>query len=394
MKRFWILLKRPSYLLKTIYLFLLFGLQKLRGKKLIVYNLHQDYFYDIFENIYLALKKEPHLIIYFAYLEQNRKLYQYLQKQVPSAQIISNLISPFLPFDLFICAEVTGPDFPLKIFSTPKIQIYHGTGTANLYAKKNVLNRFDIHFSIGPRFNDFIQFAYLDKVKQPKVFNVGYPKLDSLIDPNSSASRYQLPLKSTILFAPHWTHYSALLKFEEDLLNLLASFQANILIKPHNYLYTKYADQKWYERLQNFADQHDNVTFVTNPNTQELYPLADIMITDTGTTAALEYSILSKPLLINDDPQWFNDNDSVDMERDLCDLAFCFQDLSELKILLDKLLSDPQKLKLAQQQDRQKEIVEKHLYPPGQATNKAVAAILAELNLSAAKLSEQFLADN
>ncbi|MFO7895630.1 MAG: CDP-glycerol glycerophosphotransferase family protein, partial [Candidatus Cloacimonadales bacterium] len=151
--------------------------------------------------------------------------------------------------------------------------------------------------------------------------------------------------------------------------------QVNVLLKPHNYLYTKYASQNWEQRLQDFAATHENVSFVTNPNTQELYPLADIMITDTDTTAALEYSILGKPLIINYDAQWFAENSSVDIERDLCDLAFRYQTLPQLETLLQKLLQAPDKSELQKQKLRQKQIVEKYLYQPGLATQKAVKAI-------------------
>ena len=373
------LFKKPKHILKVVRFIFILAYYKISGCKTIVYNLHEDYFYDIFESIYHQLLNRPKTVIFFSYRAENKILLQYLQNKVPASQIIPNYISPFLIFDLFICAEVTGPDFPLSIFHTPKIEIYHGTGTSNLYEKKDVLNRFDSHFAIGPKFNEFIDFAYKEKSSKPHVYNIGYPKLDALLKPNPLTKDlkklYKLDDKKTILYAPHWHEYGSIHKFKEALLEKLAEFDVNLLIKPHNYLYTRYANLNWKKRLKDFANQHENVTFVSNPNTQELYPISDLMITDTGTTAALEYSILQKPLIINYDAQWFADNDSVDIEKDLCDLGFCFENLKELKALVESVLIKPDENEILKQQTAQKNIVRKYLYQPGEATSRAVKAI-------------------
>jgi hypothetical protein len=369
-------MRNPYLIVELIKNSLILLFYKFWGYKTIVYNLHETYFFDIFSTIYKRLENKQKTVVYFSYRQENKELYNYLITKVDPKKIVSNHISPFLIFDLFICPEITGPDFPINYFPTKKIEIYHGTGTANLYAKKDVLNRFDAHFAIGVKFNEFIEYAYADKKIKPRIFNVGYPKLDVLVSDYNPILPYDLDKnKPTLLYAPHWPEYSSLYKFQEEILSVLAKFDANILIKPHNYLYTKFPVMNWQNRLMEFSKQHKNVTFVLEPNTQELYPISDIMITDTGTTAALEFSLLSKPVIINYDAHWFEINDYTDIETDLCDLGFRFEDLSTLSSIIQNIIAGEYTEEIFTQQKKQKKIIENYLYPVGTATDRAIDAI-------------------
>ena len=162
----------------------IFFIYRISGIKTIVFNLHHDYFFDIFKPVYNELKKNKQIKIFFSYSYENKKLKTYLLQNCSHKLLISNYISPFIPFDLFICPEITGPDFPISFLKTKTIQIYHGTGVYNLFEKSDVLNRFDIHFAIGPQYLDFIEEAYKNADKKPVIYKIGYPKLDSLLQLN------------------------------------------------------------------------------------------------------------------------------------------------------------------------------------------------------------------
>lgn len=385
MKRFIIiLLSDPIFIFKFIYYNFLTLYYKVKGKRTIVYNLHHDYFFDIFESVYKELCKSRKIIIYFSYNKKDPQLHEYLSKHIAEKFILPNTITPFINFDLFICPEVTGPDFPISFLKTKTIEIYHGSGTYNLYEKIDVLNRFDIHFAIGNQFNEFIEFAYRDKKKKPKIYNVGYPKLDVLLsdDPLSKelSELYGLGKIPVILYAPHWNEHSSIHRFGESLIEELAEMDIKILIKPHNYLFVKYEEDNWYERLKKLEKEHKNIVIVSRSNTQELYPLADIMITDTGTTAALEFSIQKKPLFIYCVEKWFENNNHVDVERELCRTSFCYHNLDELKKEIENILnkSSSMKEKLTIQRRNQEKLIENFLYHPGNATGEAVKAILKE----------------
>ncbi|MDY6916061.1 MAG: CDP-glycerol glycerophosphotransferase family protein [Candidatus Cloacimonadota bacterium] len=387
-----LIFKKPFSIFKLVYYYWLFLYYAITNKKTVVYNLHHDYFFDIFYPIGKELEKDKRIKLYYSYRYQNHKLKQYLLKKCAPKQIISNLYSPFIPFNLFICAEITGPDFPLKNMKTKAIEIYHGTGIYNLYENKDILNRFDIHFAIGPQYLPFIKEAYKDIKKKPKVYKIGYPKLDSLLNSRKQSAvlknHYGLNNgKNTVLYAPHWNEFSSLHVFGIDLLKKLAKFEVNILVKPHNYIFIKYSSYEWKEKFKALSTEYENLKFVEQPNTQKLYPLADVMITDTGTTNGLEFSLMQKPLFIYCQNQWFQKYKNAQVEKDICNTAICFSTLNEITTIIQKFLDNDVQLKLhiEKQKKQQTKLINKYLYNYGKATSAALIAIKRELNLLSQK---------
>ncbi len=385
MKRFLInIIKDPLLIFKIIFYTSLITIYRLRGVKTVVFNIHYDYFFDIFRPVYLKLNNHPGIRIFFSY---ESSLKDYLLKHVDNKSLIKNTASPFVPFDMFICPEVNDPDFPVSFFKTKTVEIYHGMGTSSLYEKKDVVNRFDIHLSIGPQFNDFIEFAYDGMDRAPVIYNTGYAKLDQLLGENSQndtlREEYGINGKPIILYAPHWHPEGSLHSFEESIIETLASFNAHILIKPHNYLFKKYSDMNWRQKFQDLAIKHSNITFIERPDTQELYPIADIMITDTGTTAALEFSLLHKPLILFYNENWFTGKSHIEPEKDTCDTAFKFTELNELAETIRLITAEDSEIVslLQEQQKKQDILIKKYLFNPGGATKRSANAILKEINL-------------
>jgi len=388
MKRFlFLMVKNPLLITRFISNTLEVLFYKLTGMKTIVYNLHHDYFYDIFESMYKGLLKHKKVKIYFAYLHQKKELKKYLLERVDKKFLVSNLISPFIPFDMFICPEVTEPDFPVSFLKTKKIEIYHGTGIANLFEKKDVLNRFDIHFAIGPQTYEFLDFAYQDLKRNATVYNIGYSKLDALLHENPLNEElkklYGLEGKKVILYAPLWSPDGTIHHFGEKLIEELASLDAKILIKPHNSLFVQSKDDNWKQRLGYLEKKFENVIVIKRPNMQELYPISDIMITDTGTTSGLEFSLLKKPLFVFCNRNWFENREHVDVEEGICDTSFCFDNLTDLKKNIAMIFENSEEFKqqLKTQQEKQVRLVNSFLYNPGNATKNAVQSILKELGL-------------
>ena len=225
MKRLlFLLLKKPIAIFKLVYYSWLFLYYKFTNQKTIVYNLHYDYFFDIFHPIYDELKKKKNIKVYFSYLHDNLILKKYLLDNCDKHQLISNKISPFLPFSLFICAEITGPDFPLNLLKTRKLQIYHGNGISGFHNKIDVLQRFDAHFALGPNFNYFFEAFFSDSY-MPNIYNVGYPKMDLLLTKTKNTEKrrehYHSKKRPTILYAPHWNPFGSLHYFQTKLIDEL-----------------------------------------------------------------------------------------------------------------------------------------------------------------------------
>jgi hypothetical protein len=379
------LLKNPLRLFAIIAWNLRLWKLRRAGRRSVVFNLHNDYFFDIFKPVYELLKQDPSMEVWFAWRHDRPALRHYLLQRVQPRALISNAISPFIGFDLFITAEVTGPDFPVSGLPTRTVQMYHGTGTYNLWEKIDVLNRFDAHLMIGPQYRPFLDAAYAKTSRTPHLYEVGYPKLDLLIpSPDALASRrkqYQLTDdKPVILYAPHWNPAGSLHAFAEDIIIALASLDAHVLVKVHNYLFVQYKEQMWDQRLQGMPACHHNVRIVDEPDTQRVYALADVMITDTGTTAALEFSLLKRPLLVYRNIDWFQDKAHYEVEEAICQTALLFDALPEMTDLLKSIFAGSAEGILNTQRKAQEMLVNRYLYHPGTAAPTAVEAIQKELH--------------
>ncbi|MFO7895632.1 MAG: CDP-glycerol glycerophosphotransferase family protein [Candidatus Cloacimonadales bacterium] len=398
-----LILSNPLAIFEIIYYWIKLFFMHTRGRKLVVFNSHHDYFIDIFNPIHLELKDYRGIDIYYSIDTDDKKMYSALEEKDLHAKIISNKISPFIPFDLFICSEITGPDFPFKLLKTKKLITYHGNGISGFHKKIDVIKRFDAHFAIGPKFNQFLESIYPNE-KLPRIYNVGYPKLDILLQENKLTKKlkqlYKIRAdKPTILYAPHWNPFGSLHYFDTKIIDNLVQYDINLLIKPHHYLYAQYPEANWEARLKKYDEKYRNVTLVTRPNTQELYPLADLMISDTGTSAPFEFCILQKPLFVFANKEWFEEFPDEDNSEEEAILAasICFEEFEQFRAMFQEFIDQSALFlqQLAAQKSRQKHLIDCLLYNPGQATEKAVAAILRELDLQpAAKQSEQSRADN
>ncbi len=378
------LITDPLLIYKAFYYSLLIFSYRLRGIKTVVCNIHYDYFFDILRPLYQKLSDHPDVRVFFSY---KKGLKNYLQKHVNRRTLIRNTISPYIPFDIFICPETDIPDFPAFYLKTKTVELYHNTGTFNLYDKKDVLNKFDIHLSIGPQFNDFIEYAYDGMDKAPVIYNTGYARLDLLFEKpptiNTLIDEYSINSKPIILYVPHWHPGGSLHNFKENIIESLASFNAHVLIKPHNYIIENIMDIGWLGKFKSLESRFNNITYVDKHDTQELYSLADIMITDTGTTAAIEFSLLHKPLILFYNENWFLGKIHVEPEKDICDTAFRLTDMDGLRETIRLLIAEDSQITslLEEQRKKQDTLIKKYLFNPGRATEKSANAILKEINL-------------
>lgn len=356
---------------------------KLQRKKIIVFNIQTDYFYNIFEPVYLALLQNPKIQVFFAVLDRDISLKKFLRDFLPPNRIIPSTLSPFICFDLFITADINGPDLPSSIFHTPKIQMYHGVGVYPLYHKKKILSHFNIHFAIGPQFVEFVKTLPHNKKNQNNCELIGYPKLDALFEPSDEHTKklrklYDIGNNFVILYTPHWNPYGSLHLLKLDMLEELAKLEnVKILIKVHHFLFTKYEDEKWETKLQDIAAKHENVIYVTRPNTQEIFPLGDMLITDTGTTAAFEFSVTKKPVFVFYNQEWFENNQNTEVERTITQTAINFTTTDEILDYVIKLMNNDSEFgkEISLQKEKQEQMIKKFLYNPGCATIAALDVI-------------------
>ena len=388
MKRFLqMLFSNPLSIVQLCYYWLRIFILHMKKKKSVVFNFHHDYFVDIFYPIHKRIVANPGIEVFYSCDTKDETLVSALKAKNLEKRKISNKISPFVAFDLFICSEITGPDFPFKFFRTRKLETYHGNGISGFHKKIDVIKKFDAHFAIGPKFNEFLNSIYANE-KKPNIYNVGYPKLDILLEKTEQTQElrklYKLKKKPTILYAPHWNPYGSLHIFGTKIIEELVKYDINLLIKPHHYLYAKYPEGDWKNQLNKFAKKYEHVTLVTRPNTQELYPLADLMISDTGTSAPFEFCLLQKPLLVFANYTLFDENPEEDNseEKAILEASICFENLEDFSQMMKAFLNRDETFinEINSQKKRQRNLIDSLLYNPGKASQYAEQAILEELN--------------
>lgn len=378
MKKFLhIIINNPYMLFKLIYLITAASINRLNGVKTILCNIQHNYFFDIFKPVYMKLRDKPKIKVYFSYSSKDKSLKKYLIKNAGKRSIIQNTISPFVPFDMFICSELTGDDFPVSFFKTKTIEFHNSTGTSDLNDKKHIMKKFDIHFSIGPQFNDFIEDVYDGLDKSPIIYNTGSAGLDFLLNktPPGSARPVSGPdNKPVILYCPHWDSDSSLYIFGEKIIEILARLHSRIFIITDD-RFTKYP-------FKNLEDAY-NITFVRKTEAQDMYHLTDILITDTGTSAALEFSLLHKPIILYYNEKWSACKNYIEPDKDICETAIKFTTLDELEnILINITAGNPEIIsKLEEQRRKQDILIRKYLFKPEEAIEKSAKAILKEINL-------------
>ncbi len=381
-----VILKNPLLVFTLLFWNLRALIYHLRGFKTIIYNLHHDYFFDVFEPIRERLARDPKIRILYSCGKKNEKLWESVCTRAQSP-VIDSFISPFIYSEIFVSAEVAGPDFPFRLVRCPRVEIYHGTGTYSLPDNLRHLYRFHVHFAVGPQVKTFFDNNGITDKNGYRQYLTGYAKTDKIVnnsyDNNAIIEEYGISGKPVVIYAPHWNECSSLHKFGEELIRALASLDIFLLVRPHNYLFTAYAKDNWRERLENLENELPNMRYVRDPDTQKFYNITAAMVTDVGTTAPMEYSLTGKPYFIFNDPGWFSERQGSQPETDLVEKGIRVASPEELISILGPFLNgDAEAARVvAQLKTRQDEMVKQYFYNPGKASEAAETAIRKELGL-------------
>ena len=105
------------------------------------------------------------------------------------------------------------------------------------------------------------------------------------------------------------------------------------------------------------------------------------MVTDTGTTAPLEFSLLGRPILVYEEERWFEDKDHAEVERGILEAAFRFHTADALASLADRLVGGGEAARAEIEAHRllQAGLVRRFFYNPGRAVLPAVEALTKEM---------------
>jgi hypothetical protein len=217
-------------------------------------------------------------------------------------------------FDLVFCAHVSGY-FPRE--DKARIQLFHGVSFRNMAVRRDVL-LFDHLFIVGPYMRRLFTEKQLLRQTDPRLVDVGFPKLDRLV--NGSLDRravlHRLGLsgrRPVVLYAPTGQNGNSLEHTGEAFLERLkATGKYDVLIKLHDHPRDRATN--WPARLKPLLDRHTKL--VRDYDVVPYLFVADLLVSDASSVSS-EYSLLDRPMVFLDVPQLLSNMERKGVALDL-----------------------------------------------------------------------------
>jgi len=203
-------------------------------------------------------------------------------------------------FDLVFCAHVSGY-FPRE--EQERIQLFHGVSFRNMAVRRDVLV-YDRLFLTGPYMRRLFTDQQLLRNSDPRLVDIGFPKLDRLVDGTLDRRAILRRLgfsgrRPVLLYAPTGQKDNSLDHTGEAVLQRLrATRKYDILIKLHDHPRDRVTD--WPARLRPLLDRHTRLV-----HDYDIVPylfVADLLISD-ASSVSNEYALMNRPMVFLDVPQ-------------------------------------------------------------------------------------------
>ena len=268
----------------------------------------------------------------------------------------------------------------------PKVQVFHGLADKGLAFGDHLLE-FNAVFMPGPylkkRFETVFLEANPEARRRLRVFEVGYPKSDALINRSldGAAIRRRLgvdPRLPTVMYAPSWNPGASLRTKGIAVLDALCELGANVLVKLHPMSLADPADLNatggvdWRAVVDEFAVRHTGVTHVTDHDANESLFVTDVLVTDIG-GIGLEFMTLDRPVVYHDVPEFFAVHGRGTVDDWGRDAGVTVATPGDLRAAVEEALAHPHL-----RSDARRELVSKLIYNPGRGAEVA-ADLLREL---------------
>jgi len=389
-----------SLSIKAIFITLLMVVDHLLGRKIVVFDISSVGFIQFILPVYQQLRDRQEPIAFYLALDYPMKKTMESFK-LPSRRFFPSRIARHLALiDIFIEPEIfcRGPKHATKVM------IGHGQPVKVSNWSEDNLRAFDVFFLYGPLERDLFELIKKEKPESThhiKMMNIGYPKLDDLLQ--GKYHREQVltdlglePQRPTVIYAPAWDPAGSLRTYGTQVVEaLLAIPDVNVIVKlhpvslepsqsPYFEFYTGGVDWidhfKLFEKLPNFRHVTD---YLINP----LLAAADVMVTDFS-GVALEFMTQDRPVIYIDCPGFYEkalkewgqdaalarDDERLNAGRNA---GIVVKDLTELAVAVRRSLSNPEEFA-----EKRLALIERFLYNPGKGAEAAADAIINLLSPS------------
>ncbi|MFG0317393.1 MAG: CDP-glycerol glycerophosphotransferase family protein [Planctomycetota bacterium JB042] len=292
-------------------------------------------------------------------------------------RVVSKIRARLTPYDLYMSADfgVAAPR------ARHRVHVFHGVSFRNHAVHPNAL-RYDLALLAGPYMRrQFQRMGLIDAGNVHRFPVVGMPKLDDLV--NGRYRREEVlagleldPARQTILYAPTWSSkVSSLEAYGERLVAALVATGRNVLVKLHdNSLDPRKASRDWSATLGALAA--DNLRLVAAPDIVPFLAAADLLVSD-ASSVANEFTLLDRPILfmdVEDLPGKLKPK--ADLETWGRRAGWVVPGPDEVGDAVEHALAHPD-----EHREVRRALAEDLFHDPGNATDRAIRAILDLLEL-------------
>jgi len=337
----------------------------------------------LFEPVFERLAARTDLEFHFTgkYQGQKDPALVYQSFDLRGGRLVRNSSARLRGYDVYV-----SPDFRLAgRRSKVKVHMFHGFSIRNFAISERV-HRFDRLFLIGPYMKRRFVEAGLLSETDPRIEEVGMPKLDGL-----ALGRYQRaavlerlaldPARPTVLFAPTWISGGCLEAQGLEILRELRELDVNTIVKLHDNSYDPRKGQiDWARELPPRLGECQRL--VRDFNSNPYLAASDVLISD-ASSVANEYLVLDRPLIFFRLDRLEEDWPATDRGGWGTRTGDTIERARELRDAVPAALTNPGRLS-----PLRREAAADFFYAPGQAARRAADRLLSYAGLEEAGANE------
>ena len=218
-------------------------------------------------------------------------------------------------FDVLLSAHLSPALHPR--FAGQKVQIFHGVSFKNLLVREKYLAYDTLCLAGKYHADQYLRKGFV-RPDAARCLVTGFPKADALVSGSldRAAALRSLgldPDRQTVLFAPTGSKHNSLdLMGKEIMRAFSADGRWNLMIKPHDH--PKDVSVDWFHEIDEMRS--DRLRVIRDLDIVPYLGAADLLLTD-ASSAAVEYTLLDRPIVFVDVPELFRDVIARDGALDL-----------------------------------------------------------------------------
>lgn len=190
------------------------------------------------------------------------------------------------------------------------LYIFHSINSTHMVYRKGAFDNFDTVFCVGPHHvKEIRETEKIYNLKEKKLIEHGYGRLDSIIEMNSKRKDYE-PSKGPskkVLLAPSWGPNSITNTCAEKVIELLLNAGHQVVFRPHSM--SVRLSNSILNGINRKFKNNSLYKYETNLSSQDSLHESDVMISDFS-GAATEFAFgLEKPVVFIDLPKKVNNSE-------------------------------------------------------------------------------------